>query len=143
MIGLVLEMGLPIWLAAEPGASASGSVDWMAILFFLRDIVTVASLAGGLFFVFAGAIGVIRLPDFFTRLHAAGMTDTLGAELIIFALILQADGWQMIAKLLLVAFFLLVTSPTATHAVAHAAYRSGIKPILGEYRAPDPDKEEA
>jgi len=94
-------------------------------------------MAAGLFFVLAGTVGVLRLPDFYTRLHAAGMTDTLGAELILFALLLQADSLQMVLKILLVAFFLFVTSPTATHAVAHAAYRAGLKPLLGPYRAPD------
>ena len=94
-------------------------------------------MSAGLFFVLAGTIGVLRLPDFYTRLHAAGMTDTLGAELILLALIFQCDGWQMILKLLLVAFFLLVTSPTATHAVAHAAYKAGLKPLLGKYQAPE------
>ena len=58
-------------------------------------------------------------------------------ELILLALIFQCDNLQMVLKLLLVAFFLLVTSPTATHAVAHAAYRAGLKPLLGEYRAPE------
>jgi len=94
-------------------------------------------MALGLFFILAGTIGVLRLPDFYTRLHAAGMTDTLGAEFILLALILQCDSLQMVLKLLLVAFFLLVTSPTATHAVAHAAYRAGLKPLLGKYSAPD------
>lgn len=127
-----------IILAAEPiaqGATAT-SVDWSAVWGFIRNLLTVICLAGGLFFVLAGSVGVIRLPDFYTRLHAAGMTDTLGAELILFGLILQADGWQVIAKLLLVAFFLFVTSPTATHAVAHAAYKAGEKPLLGRWRAP-------
>lgn len=130
-------------MAAEPvvhGATAS-SVDWSVILDFIRNVLTVICLAGGLFFVLAGAVGVIRLPDFYTRLHAAGMTDTLGAELILFGLILQADGWQVIAKLLLVAFFLFVTSPTATHAVAHAAYKAGEKPLLGRWRAPSLEDE--
>ena len=94
-------------------------------------------MSTGLFFSLAGTIGVLRLPDFYTRLHAAGMTDTLGAELVLLALIFQCDGWQMILKLLLVGFFLLITSPTATHAVAHAAYKAGLKPMLGKYRAPD------
>jgi multicomponent Na+:H+ antiporter subunit G len=127
-----------IIMAAEPVVhdAAATSVDWSAAWGFVRNILTVISLAGGLFFVLAGAVGVIRLPDFYTRLHAAGMTDTLGAELILFGLILQADGWQVIAKLLLVAFFLFVTSPTATHAVAHAAYKAGEKPLLGRWRAP-------
>lgn len=137
-------MLVQIIMAAEPivhDAAAGGSIDWSAVWGFVRNVLTVISLAGGLFFVLAGAVGVIRLPDFYTRLHAAGMTDTLGAELILFGLILQADGWQVIAKLLLVAFFLFVTSPTATHAVAHAAYKAGEKPLLGRWRAPSLEDE--
>ena len=115
-------------------AKTASQIDWWGVI---STVGTIASMAVGLFFVLAGTIGVLRLPDFYTRLHAAGMTDTLGAELILLALIFQCDTLQMVLKLLLVAFFLLVTSPTATHAVAHAAYRAGLKPLLGKYRAPD------
>jgi multicomponent Na+:H+ antiporter subunit G len=130
-------------LAAAPAAaesySASGpSMDWLGSL---RFVGTVLSLAAGLFFLMAGTIGVLRLPDFYTRLHAAGMTDTLGAELILLGLIFQSGFSQMTLKLLLVAFFLLVTSPTATHAVAHSAYKSGLKPLLGKYKAAKLDEE--
>jgi multicomponent Na+:H+ antiporter subunit G len=130
-----------IIMAAEPVVqeAARAGIDWSAVWSFVSNVLTTFMLAGGLFFVLAGAVGVIRLPDFYTRLHAAGMTDTLGAELILFGLILQChpiDDWQVIAKLLLVAFFLFVTSPTATHAVAHAAYKAGEKPLLGRWRAP-------
>ena len=93
-------------------------------------------IAAGVFFVLAGAVGVIRLPDFYTRMHAAGMTDTLGAELIIFGLVLQAGFSQTSLKLLIIAFLLFLTSPTATHAVANAANHAGVKPLLGKYRAP-------
>lgn len=123
-----------IFAAASEASSAATHIDWWVIL---RNLGTLVSMSAGLFFVLAGTIGVLRLPDFYTRLHAAGMTDTLGAELILLALIFQCDGWQMILKLLLVAFFLLVTSPTATHAVAHAAYKAGLKPLLGKYQAPE------
>ena len=119
---------------AAHAAKAAHHIDWWGII---STIGTLVSMSAGLFFVLAGTIGVLRLPDFYTRLHAAGMTDTLGAELILLALIFQADNLQMVLKLLLVAFFLFVTSPTATHAVAHAAYRAGLKPYLGPYRAPD------
>ena len=73
-------------MAAEPVvAPSSGSGNTGAdVVAFLRDFLPVLCLAGGLFFVLAGTVGVIRLPDFYTRLHAAGMTDTLGAELILF-----------------------------------------------------------
>lgn len=128
--------------AAAHGASSGGmSVNWTAVLGFLRDALSVLSILTGLFFVMAGAFGVLRLPDFYTRLHAAGMTDTLGAELIIIGLILQAGFSQLSLKLLFVAVFLLLTSPTATHAVANAAYQAGLKPLLGKYRAPDPTDE--
>ncbi len=123
---------------ASEAAKAASYVDWWGVI---SNIGTVMSMLAGLFFIMAGTIGVLRLPDFYTRLHAAGMTDTLGAELILLALIFQCDNLQMVLKLLLVAFFLLVTSPTATHAVAHAAYRAGLRPLLGEYRAPTLDED--
>jgi len=123
-----------IFAAAAEASTHTAHIDWFGIF---RNAGTIISMCAGLFFVLAGTIGVLRLPDFYTRLHAAGMTDTLGAELILLALIFQADNWQMILKLLLVAFFLLVTSPTATHAVAHAAYKAGLKPVLGKFRAPE------
>ena len=130
-----------ILLAADPVATeaARAAINWSAVLETALDVVTIASLFAGLFFVIAGSIGVIRLPDFYTRLHSAGVTDTLGAELILFALILQADSWQVIAKLLLVGFFLFVTTPTSTHAVANAAWKSGERPQLGRWRAPAQD----
>jgi len=111
----------------------SGGFD---ILGMLRMGLSVMSIVAGLFFVLAGTLGVLRLPDFYTRLHAAGMTDTLGAELIILGLIIQSGFTLLSLKLLLVAFFLLMTSPTATHAVAHAAYKAGLKPLQGKYKAP-------
>lgn len=99
---------------------------------------SIASLAIGLVFVLAGAAGVIRLPDFYTRLHAAGITDTLGAELIIVGLMLQAPDWQTAAKLALVGLLLFLTSPTATHAVANAAHRAGLEPKLARFRPKHP-----
>lgn len=111
------------------------NVDWAQVWAWIRGGLSAVSILMGLFFVFAGTIGVLRLPDFYTRIHAAGMTDTLGAEMILLGLIIQAGFSQMTLKLLMISFFLLLTSPTATHAVAHAAHRAGLKPKLGKYRA--------
>ncbi len=126
-----------IMAGAETVQSAGPGMDWMAIFSGLRDIASMISILIGLFFVLGGTLGVLRLPDFFTRMHAAGMTDTLGAELILLGLIIQAGFSLMSVKLLLVAIFLFITSPTATHAVASAAHQAGLKPLLGPYRAPD------
>lgn len=102
----------------------------------LQNGVAIACISIGLLFVLGGTLGVLRLPDFFTRLHAAGMTDTLGAELILLGLIVQEGFTQLSLKFLFVSMFLLLTSPTATHAVANAAHQAGLKPLLGRYKAP-------
>ena len=94
------------------------------------DIVSwICLVAGGVFSVI-GAIGLIRLPDFFTRMHGASVTDTLGAGLILLGLVLQA-GFTLIAiKLLFIALFIFFASPAATHALARAARARGVEPVL-------------
>ena len=123
--------------AAETADHAGISFDIWYALDILRAIIAVVSIITGVVFVGAGALGVLRLPDFFTRMHAAGMTDTLGVELILLGLIVQSGLTLLSLKFLLVGFFLLMTSPTATHAIADAAYHAGLKPFLGRYKAPD------
>ena len=125
------------------GSDVSQVKDYMGIDFtlndvwaFIRTVISVISIVTGVLFVFAGAVGVLRLPDFFTRMHAAGMTDTLGIELILLGLIIQSGLTLLSLKFFLVGFFLLLTSPTATHAIADAAYHAGLKPFLGRYKAP-------
>jgi multicomponent Na+:H+ antiporter subunit G len=86
-------------------------------------------LAGGALGI-VGGIGIHRFPDFYSRLHAAGITDTLCAMLILLGLGLQA-GWSLTAfKLTLIFVFLFFTSPTASHALANAALHSGLRPRL-------------
>jgi multicomponent Na+:H+ antiporter subunit G len=77
-------------------------------------------IAGGLVGLI-GAVGVLRFPDIFSRLHPAGITDTLCASLILFGLMLQAAEFAVVAKLLLILFFLLFTTPSATLALAKTA----------------------
>ncbi|MBL4623009.1 MAG: monovalent cation/H(+) antiporter subunit G [Immundisolibacteraceae bacterium] len=78
------------------------------------------------------AIGLLRMPDLFTRMHAAGIGDTLGAILVLAGLMLQAGLSITLVKLVLILFFLLFTSPTACHALARAALAGGQKPLLAE-----------
>ena len=103
------------------------------------DLISAGLLAAGSIFVLIGGFGLIRLPDFYTRLHAAGITDTLGAELILLALMFQAGLSLVTVKLILISLFIFFTSPTATHAVANAARVMGLKPML----VPDKDLENA
>ena len=96
--------------AVDTAPHHGSSIDWSQVWIIVRYLLSALSIITGLFFVLAGTIGVLRLPDFFTRLHAAGMTDTLGAELIILGLIIQS-GWSLVSvKLFLVC--LLYTSPS-------------------------------
>jgi multicomponent Na+:H+ antiporter subunit G len=81
--------------------------------------------AGGLFCVI-GAIGLLRMPEFYTRMHAASVTDTLGAGLILVGLMLQAGVTLVTAKLLIIGLLILFMSPTATHALARAAHVRGV-----------------
>ena len=96
------------------------------------DILSWVFLLGGSFFCVAGGLGLCRLPDFYTRLHGAGVIDTLGASLILIGLMLQTGFSLVTAKLVLILFFIYITSPTATHAIAQAAHSRGLEPMLDD-----------
>ncbi|WP_291949295.1 monovalent cation/H(+) antiporter subunit G [Marinobacter sp.] len=94
------------------------------------DILSWICLVAGGALGIVGGIGIHRFPDFYSRLHAAGITDTFCATLILLGLGLQA-GWSIAAfKLALIFMFLFFTSPTASHALANAALHSGLQPRL-------------
>jgi multicomponent Na+:H+ antiporter subunit G len=94
------------------------------------DLASGALLIGGGFFCIVGAIGVNRMPDFYTRMHAASVTETLGAALILLGLALQAGLSLVTVKLFFIGILIFFTSPTATHALAHAARARGLEPVL-------------
>lgn len=89
-------------------------------------VVSWVLLAIGALFVVSGAVGLLRFPDFYTRIHAAGITDSAGAGLILLGLLLQATTWDTAVRLLIIMLFLALTGPTATHILAHAARRDGV-----------------
>ena len=111
-------------------------------------------VAGGIFCVIGG-IGILRLPDFYCRTHGASITDTMGAGLMLFGLILQGgkmmfnvdtgawqpDAWLIPVKLIFIALFILLTSPTAGHALIKAAYADGVHWVNEEELAADADSE--
>ena len=98
---------------------------------FLDGLSWLCLIAGG-FLGISGAVGLFRFPEFFARLHAASVTDTLCAGLIILGLVLQAGSLMMVIKLIMILLILAYTSPTAAHALAKAALHGGVKPRLSE-----------
>ena len=100
----------------------------------VRDIVTGLVLAfGGLFYV-VGAIGLVRMPDMFTRLHAASVMETVGAGLLVIGMMVAAGPSLVTAKLVIILGILLFSGPVAAHALANAALTAGVKPLLAEDR---------
>jgi multicomponent Na+:H+ antiporter subunit G len=99
----------------------------MTVLF---DLISVVFLVTGSFFAVIGGVGIVRLPEFFSRMHGAGITDTMGAGMIMIGLMFQAGASLVTVKLLMILFFLLVTSPSSCHALAKAAITHGMIPVL-------------
>jgi len=87
--------------------------------------------AGGLFCI-VGAVGMLRMPDFYTRMHAASVIETLGAGLVIAGLVVLEGLTLESAKLAVLALLIFFASPTATHALARAARVRGLEPVLAE-----------
>jgi multicomponent Na+:H+ antiporter subunit G len=96
----------------------------------LTDYLSWGLLILGGFLCVSGAVGLLRFPDFFTRMHAASVTDTLAAGMILAGLMLQAPSWIVFAKLVMILVFILLTAPTSGHALAKAALHAGMKPLL-------------
>jgi multicomponent Na+:H+ antiporter subunit G len=96
------------------------------------DILSWIFLLGGAVFLLIGAIGALRFPDFYTRLHAVSVCDTMGAGLVLVGLMLQGGLSLVTVKLLLMFYFMMFTGPTAVHALADAAMRSKLKPLVDE-----------
>lgn len=92
------------------------------------NIIATIFIIVGLFFIIAGTVGLLRFPDFYSRMHATGKCDTLGEGLMVTGLIIY-QGFNFISvKLLFLVIFIFVANPVATHAIARAAYRVGLQP---------------
>lgn len=84
-----------------------------------------------------GTVGVLRFPDFYTRLHAASVTDTAAATLAIVGMAFLAPSLAIVVKLAVVWLFLFLTGPTSSHAIANAAHTAGLQPMIGRLRGDD------
>lgn len=89
-------------------------------------------IVSGSVFVVIGAFGTLRLPDFWSRLHAASITDSAGMILLVAGMGLQAGATLIAVKLFIIGVFLFITGPTATHAIANAALVTGLRPREAE-----------
>lgn len=87
----------------------------------LIDIISGALLLIGAFLCLTGGLGILRFPDFFTRMHAVGVTDTLATAMILIGLLLQDSDLLVDVKLLIILLMTIFLSPTASHALANAA----------------------
>ena len=101
------------------------------------SIVGTVLLGAGLFFMASTAIGLARLPDFFTRVHSVSKSETLGITLVLLGLIAHEGFDQTSLKLGLIALFVLITNPVAAHVLTRSAVRSGLMP----WRRPRPGAE--
>lgn len=102
------------------------------------DIAAGFCLAAGGLFSICGAIGILRFPDFFSRTHGASVLDGLGAGLILLGLMIYSGLHLVTVKIALVFLFMMITGPTAVHALARAAHYDGVKPDIADPPAADP-----
>jgi len=98
----------------------------------LIELLSGISLAAGAFFCLVGAFGLLRMPDFFTRMHAGSVLETLGAGFILLGLLLQAGFTLVAVKLLMIGLLIFFAAPAASHALARAALLRGLKPKLAQ-----------
>lgn len=125
---------MPDWLT-DPSSPA-------LVLEILRDTASWVLLTAGAFFYVVGAIGLNRMPDLFTRMHANSVGETLGAALLVLGMIVQAGFTLVTVKLVVILAVILYTGSVATHALARAAMHAGERPLLknevGNLEAIDP-----
>jgi len=103
---------------------------------------SILCLIGGIATVIA-AVGTLRFPDFYSRLHAASVTDSLGALVLLVGMSFLAPGLPVVIKLILIGLFMVLTGPTSTHAIANAAYTAGLEPVIGRMGKKDAEDENA
>ena len=102
------------------------------------EVICIVIILAGLLFFLGAVVGLARFPDFYTRMHAAGKGDTLSSLLILagFALInldeFSSVGWLLVVKVLGIVLFIMLTSPTSTHALMRAGYEDGVEPATGD-----------
>lgn len=96
----------------------------------IQTIIAVVLILSGLLMMLTGSIGILRLPDFFCRTHAASKVDTVGIMVLLAGLAVYEGLTLTSAKLVIAMFFIALSNPVSVHALARAALRFGMKPWL-------------
>ena len=102
----------------------------------ITEIASWLLIVAGSFFTVVGALGLLRMPDVFTRMHAASVTDTLGVGFLILGMIMQAGFSLVTLKLLILMALFFFIAPVVPHALARACLHEGVEPLLAEDRRP-------
>lgn len=102
----------------------------------ITEIASWLLIVAGSFFTVVGALGLLRMPEVFSRMHAASVMDTLGVGFLILGMMLQAGFGLVTLKLLFILALFFFTAPVVTHALARACLHEGIEPLLAEDRRP-------
>lgn len=113
-------------------------MDVSAVLELVRLGLSGVVVAIGLLLIAGGALGLLRFPDLYTRLHAANVADVVGSVVVVLGLAIAAPDLNIALRLLMLAGLLIALGPTLTHLVAQAAHAAGLAPVAGRYAAPRP-----
>ena len=92
----------------------------------IADLVALAFAAAGTGLILVAALGIVRMPDLLTRMHASSKAGTLGASLILIAVAITSPGTGVVMRVVLIILFLFLTAPLSAHLIARAGYRSGV-----------------
>ena len=101
----------------------------------IQSILSIIMVVTGIVFMLAGSIGILRLPDFYSRTHAVSKSDTLGIIFVILGLVVYEGFTQSSLKLILVILFIALANPVGTHALAKAALKKGLKPMITDKKS--------
>lgn len=96
----------------------------------LITIVSILLVSLGIVFMFVGSVGILRLPDFYSRTHAVSKSDTLGIIFVMLGLVVYEGATQSSLKLILIILFIALSNPVGTHALARAALKKGLNPFF-------------
>lgn len=113
-------------------------MDAAGIVEIARLVLSGVVIALGLVLMAGGALGLLRFPDLYTRLHAANVSDVIGSVTVVLGLAIAAPDGTIAVRLLLLAALMVALGPTLTHLVGQAAHAAGLAPISGRYAAPRP-----